>query len=338
MTQENHVISNPSHGSRPETVKISGDGEDAQKRKDVFRPSMFDSESGRRDRWRDEERDTERDTKSSIRKDRWRDGDKDLGDSRKVDRWGENPAPKNLGEARRVTSDSNRWNDSGNRDANFDQRRESKWNSRWGPNDKDPEGLREKWSDSGKDGDIHLDKGLSHGKDEKDGDHIRPWRPNFAQNRGRVEPPHSQSTPPHKQGSTFSYGRGRAENTPPPVFSPGHGRGGSGSSSFNSTYPGTALDKAESGHEDPCPFRYNRTRLLDVYRVTNMGRNRKFVDDFVQVPSLTQDEPLEPLALMTPSSEELVHSLSVNILLDVIVFSCGLIYCFSVLTVYLKWY
>jgi hypothetical protein len=53
--------------------------------------------------------------------------------------------------------------------------------------------------------------------------------------------------------------------------------------------------------------------LLDVYRVTNMGRNRKFVDDFVQVPSLTQDEPLEPLALMTPSSEELVHSLSVNI-------------------------
>ncbi|KAK2398412.1 GYF domain-containing protein [Trifolium repens] len=302
---ENHVISNPSHGSRPETVKISGDGEDAQKRKDVFRPSMFDSESGRRDRWRDEERDTERDTKSSIRKDRWRDGDKDLGDSRKVDRWGENPAPKNLGEARRVTSDSNRWNDSGNRDANFDQRRESKWNSRWGPNDKDPEGLREKWSDSGKDGDIHLDKGLSHGKDEKDGDHIRPWRPNFAQNRGRVEPPHSQSTPPHKQGSTFSYGRGRAENTPPPVFSPGHGRGGSGGSSFNSTYPGTALDKAESVHEEPCPFRYNRTRLLDVYRVTNMGRNRKFVDDFVQVPSLTQDEPLEPLALMTPSSEEL---------------------------------
>ena len=53
---ENHVISNPSHGSRSETVKTSGDGEDAQKRKDVFRPSMFDSESGRHDRWCDEER------------------------------------------------------------------------------------------------------------------------------------------------------------------------------------------------------------------------------------------------------------------------------------------
>ncbi|CAI8606429.1 unnamed protein product [Vicia faba] len=297
---ENHAISNPSHGSRSETVKTSGDGEDAQKRKDVFRPSMFDSENGRRDRWRDEERDTERDTKSSIRKDRWRDGDKDLGDSRKVDRWGENPAPKNFGETRRVTADTHRWNDSGNREANFDQRRESKWNTRWGPNEKEPEGVREKWSDSGKDGDIHLDKGLSHGKDEKEGDQVRPWRPNFAQSRGRVEPPHSQSTPPNKQASTFSYGRGRGENTPPPVFSPGLGRGGS---SLNSTYPGSALDKVESEHEEP--FRYNRTKLLDVYRVTNMGRNRNLVDDFVQVPSLTHDESLEPLALTTPNSEEL---------------------------------
>ncbi|KAI5441653.1 hypothetical protein KIW84_010927 [Lathyrus oleraceus] len=163
---ENHAISNPSHGSRSETVKTFGDGEDAQKRNDVFRPSMFDSESGRRDRWRDEERKTERDTKSSIRKDRWRDRDKDLG----------------------------------NREANFDQRRESKWNTRWGPNEKDPKGLREKWSDSVKDGDIHLDKGLPHGKDEKEGDQIRPWRPKLAQSRGRVDPPHSQSTPPNKHG------------------------------------------------------------------------------------------------------------------------------------------
>lgn len=69
ITQENNVISNPPHGNRSETAKTSGNGEDAHdahKRKDVFRPSMFDLEGGRRDRWRDEERDT----KSSIRKDR----------------------------------------------------------------------------------------------------------------------------------------------------------------------------------------------------------------------------------------------------------------------------
>ncbi|XP_061353364.1 protein ESSENTIAL FOR POTEXVIRUS ACCUMULATION 1-like isoform X2 [Gastrolobium bilobum] len=342
---ENHALSNPLYGNRPETVKTSGNGEDAHdthKRKDVFRPSMFESEGGRRDRWRDEERDT----MSSIRKDRWRDGDKDqgdsrrvdrwtenrngdkdlgdsrrvdrwtenrngdkdLGDSRRVDRWSENPSARNLGEARRGTSDSHRRNDPGSRETNFDQRRESKWNTRWGPDDKESEGLREKWTESGKDGDIHLDKGSSHisnhGKDEKEGDHYRPWRPNYSQSRGRVEPPLSQNTTPNKQVSTFSYGRGRGENMPS-VFSLGHGRAGSGGSSLNSTYPGTALDKAESGHEESCLFRYNRTKLLDVYRVTDMNTYRKLDDDFLQVPHLAQDEPLEPLALLVPNSEEL---------------------------------
>ncbi|KAL2318700.1 hypothetical protein Fmac_032576 [Flemingia macrophylla] len=301
---ENHTVSNPPYGHRTEAVKTSGNGEDVHdvnKKKDVFRPSMLDSESGRRDRWRDEERDT----KSSIRKDRWRDGDKDLGDSRRVDRWTDNLPGRNFVEPRRGTSDNHRWNDSGNRETNFDQRRESKWNTRWGPDDKEPEGIREKWSDSGKDGDIHLEKGLSHisnqGKDEKDGDHYRPWRPNYSQSRGRVDPSH---TTPNKPVSTFSSGRGRGENTPP-VSSLGHGRTGSFGSPLSNTYPGTALEKVESGHEEPCPYRYNRTKLLDVYRVTGMGTNRKLVDDFVQVPNLTQDEPLEPLALLAPNSEEL---------------------------------
>ncbi|TKY57726.1 PERQ amino acid-rich with GYF domain-containing protein 2 [Spatholobus suberectus] len=301
---ENHMVSNPSYGHRSEIVKTAGNGEDvhdAHKKKDVFRPSMFDSEGGRRDRWRDEERDA----KSSIRKDRWRDGDKDLGDSRRVDRWTDNLSARSFVEARRGTNDNHRWNDSGNRETNFDQRRESKWNTRWGPDDKELEGIREKWSDSGKDGDIHLDKGLSHisnhGKDEKEGDHYRPWRPNYSQSRGRVDPSH---TTPNKPVSTFSYGRGRGENTPP-VSSLGHGRAGSFGSSLSNTYPGTALEKVESGHEELCPFRYNRTKLLDVYRGTGMGTNRKLVDDFVQVPNLTQDEPLEPLALLAPNSEEL---------------------------------
>ncbi|XP_061370655.1 protein ESSENTIAL FOR POTEXVIRUS ACCUMULATION 1-like isoform X2 [Gastrolobium bilobum] len=299
---ENHVISTPPYGNRTETVKMSGNGEDMHdgpKRKDVFRPSMLDSESGRRDRWRDEERDT----KSSIRRDHRRDGDKDLGDARRVDRWTENP--------RRGTSD--RWNDSGNRETNFDQRRESKWNTRWGPDDKEQEGLREKWSDSGKDGDLHQDKGLSQisnpGKDEKEGDHYRPWRPNSSHSRGKVEPSHHRNVTPNKQVSTFSYGRGRGEDTPPGITF-GRARPGSGGSSVNSAsmhsqYPGTVLDKVESEHGEACPFKYSRTKLLDVYKITDMHTHRKLVDDFVQVPSLTQDEPLEPLALCATNSEEL---------------------------------
>ncbi|KAK7376814.1 hypothetical protein VNO80_02231 [Phaseolus coccineus] len=301
---ENHMVLNPPFGHQSDTVKASGNGEDVHdvhKKKDVFRPSMFDSESGRRDRWRDEERDT----KSSIRKDRWRDGDKDVGDSRRVDRWTDNMSARNFAEARRGASDNHRWNDSGNRETNFDQRRESKWNTRWGPDDKEPEGIREKWSDSGKDGDIHLEKGLSNissqGKDEKEGDHYRPWRSNYSQSRGRVDPSH---TTPSKPVSTFSYGRGRGENTPP-VPSIGHGRVGSLGSPLSSTYLGTALEKVQSGHEELSPLKYNRTKLLDVYRVTGMGTNRKLVEDFVHVPNLTQDEPLEPLAILAPNPEEL---------------------------------
>ncbi|XP_019415112.1 PREDICTED: uncharacterized protein LOC109326765 isoform X1 [Lupinus angustifolius] len=301
-TLENHVVSNTPYGNH-----TGEDVHDGHKRKDVFRPSVLDSEGGRFDLWRDEGRDT----KYAIRKDRWKDGDKDLGDARRVERWTESSATRHLGEPRRGTSD--RWNDSGNREGNLDLRRESKWNTRWGPDDKEPEAVREKLDDSGKDSDLHLGRGLSHisnqGKDEKEGDRYRPWKPNSAQSRGRVDSPYIQNVTPKKQVPTFCHGRGRGEDTPP-VFTLGHARPGSGGSYRNSTstyseYPGTVLDKFENEHEEACSFRYSRTKLLDVYRVTNMHTDRKLVDAFVQVSHLTKDDPLEPLALCAPNSEEL---------------------------------
>ncbi|KAJ6403587.1 hypothetical protein OIU84_011910 [Salix udensis] len=72
----------PAYGNHSDNTEEMHD----QKKKDVFRPSLLDMETGRRDRWRDEERDTN----SSLRKDRWRDGDKELGDSLRMDRWPEN--------------------------------------------------------------------------------------------------------------------------------------------------------------------------------------------------------------------------------------------------------
>ncbi|KAL4649920.1 hypothetical protein ACB092_01G049300 [Castanea dentata] len=304
---ENHFSPHPAYGNRSDIMKSSGNGEDmheTHKKKDVFRPSLLDMESGRRDRWRDEERDTN----SSIRKDRWRDGDKDLGDIRRADRWMENSSTRHPGEARRVPSD--RWSDSSNRDANHDQRRESKWNTRWGPDDKETESLREKWLDSSKDGDMHVEKGLSHvanhGKDEREGDHYRPWRSSSMQSRGRGEPPHHQSLTPNKQVPTFSHGRGRGESTPP-TFSLGRGRGSYGGSSINmrSQPLVTGADSVESSHGEPYRLRYSRTKLLDVYRMTDMSSNRKLVDGIAQGPYLTQDGPLEPLALCAPDSEEL---------------------------------
>lgn len=294
-------------------MKMSGIGtveevNETQKKKDVFRPSLFDMETSRRDRWRDEERDIH----PSIRKDRWRDTEKEHGDNRRMDRWAENSSVRHYGEGRRAPSE--RWTESGNRDANYDQRRESKWNSRWGPDEKEKESLREKWSDSNKDGDLSLDKGLSHvsghGKDDKEGDSYRPWRPNSSLSRGRGEPPHHQNLTPNKQVPSFSQNRGRGEITSP-VFSAGRGKLHSSmnalnNSSTHSQAPGILSSKAESSHGEYRPLRYSRMKLLDVYRMTDMRSCQKFLEGFVQVPPLTQEDPIEPVAFNALTSEEMV--------------------------------
>lgn len=55
-------------------------------------------------------------------------------------------------------------------------------------------------------------------------------------------------------------------------------------------------------------------KLLDIYRVMNLKSNRKQLDDFIEVPSLTQIEPLEPLAISAPSPEELVIAFDIWLL------------------------
>ncbi|XWS24347.1 hypothetical protein CRYUN_Cryun28dG0093800 [Craigia yunnanensis] len=309
-TLESRPAPYPVHENRSDAMKPSGNGEmyDALKKKDVFRPSLLDMETGRRDRWRDEERDTH----SSMRKDHRKDGDKELSDIRRMDRWADNLPSRQFGEVRRAPSE--RWTDSGNRDSNYDQRRESKWNTRWGPDDKNTESSRDKWTDSGRDGDVPLDKGLSHlsshGKDEREGDHYRPWRSTSSQSRGRGEPPHHQTLTASKQVPTFSYGRGRGENHPS-TLSAGRGRGSSGGNSGASIPShrqslGTISDKGEIDHGEPSPLRYSRTKLLDLYRRTDMIVYQELLEELVSVPSLTQDEPLEPLALCASNSDEMV--------------------------------
>lgn len=310
LVQENHSSSHSGYANHSETMKSSRNGEEidyVQKKKDVFRPSILDLESGRADRWRDEERETN----SSGRKDRWREGDKEHGDTHKVDRWTDNSSGRHLAEARRAPSE--RWTDSSNRETNYDQRRESKWNTRWGPDNRGTDSLREKWNDPTKDTDTPLDKGLSHpvyhGKDEREGDHHRPWRSN-SHSQGKVEPPLHQTSMPNKKVLTFVHGRGRGEITNP-TFSLGRGRVGSGGSpmNINSTHShslGSFSEKGEGGHGENSPLRYSRTKLLDLYRNTDMRSHGKILDRVLQVPSLAQEDPIEPLAFYAPTPEELV--------------------------------
>lgn len=304
VTGDNHLNTHPGYAIRSELAKfpvMGDDMHDNQKKKDVFRPSVLDMESGRRDRWRDEERDTN----SAVRRDRWREGDKEIGDGRKVERWSDSSG-RHHGEARRVPGE--RWTDSGNRESNHDQRRESKWNTRWGPDEKEADAVREKWSNPSKDSEMHLEKGSPglayHGKDEREGDHYRPWRPS-SHGRGRSEPSHQAFTP-NKQIPTYSHGRGR-EDGATATFSLGRGRALSGGTPMLKGSPHVQLVGAFSEKSESVlsPIRYSRIKMLDVYRVTAMQSLRNFSDVIVQVPSLTQDEPLEPLALCVPSAEEL---------------------------------
>nr|XP_010942760.2 uncharacterized protein LOC105060662 [Elaeis guineensis] len=308
----------PHHGNCPDAVKVPGNGEDihnAGKKRDVFRPSLHDAETGRRDRWHDEERETN----SAIHRDRWREGDKELGDTRKMERWLDNSS-RHSGEARRPSSE--RWNDSGNREGNYDQRRESKWNTRWGPDDKESESWRVKWSDTTKDVEGSRDKGLprlaSHGKDinnhgkdtEREDHYSRSWRSNYSISRGRGEPSHHQSLTANKPSSMFGYGRGRVENGIP-VSPSGRGRFNSSMSTLSSGpsrpyHLVTISDKSDGASGDSFSLRYSRMKLLDIYRMTEVKNFKMSLDGFIEVQSLTQEEPLEPLALSAPTPEESV--------------------------------
>ncbi|XP_051123896.1 protein ESSENTIAL FOR POTEXVIRUS ACCUMULATION 1-like isoform X2 [Andrographis paniculata] len=303
---DNHFNPLPGHANHPLTTKVTGTGDDLagnHKKKDVFRPSVLDIESGRRAFWRDEERDTN----APVRRDRWREGEREHSDNHRVDRKVE-PSGRHQGEVRRAPVE--RWTDSGNRDNN-DQRRESKWNTRWGPDDKEIDG-GQKWMDSKKEDDV-LDKGSSqlseHGKDERDGDHYRPWRSYSSYSRGRADA-HQPPLAPNKHVPTFSLGRGRTEN-PAPNFSLGRGRTNSGGSlsthnSSNLQPHGSLLEKGESGDGGPYSLSYSRAKLINIYRTTDVISHGKYLEGGVQVPSLTQDEFIEPLACSEPSPEELV--------------------------------
>ncbi|CAA2975644.1 uncharacterized protein LOC111408962 isoform X2 [Olea europaea var. sylvestris] len=307
VTGENQFTPLPSPANSVDIAKSPGTGEslhDKHKKKDVFRPSALGMESGRSDRWHDEERDTN----SSVRKDHWREADKELDDNRKVDRL-TGSSGRRHGEARRATGE--RWADSGNRESSQDQR--SKWSTRWGSDGKKTDTMREKWEDSKKESDVLFDKGPSHSpylrKNEKDVDQYRTWRSNTSYSQGRVEPSH-QALTPNKEVTTFAHGRGHGENLAP-TFSLGRGRISSGGSSVTNTYippqpAGSSIEKVENGLEERSSLIYSRTKLLNVYSITDMRSFSKLLGEVDHVPSLTLEEPLEPLAFCTPTSEELV--------------------------------
>ncbi|KAL3676449.1 hypothetical protein R1sor_026397 [Riccia sorocarpa] len=294
---------------------------DTERKRDWWRSISLerDADNSRRDRWREEERENS----TATRRDRWKEGERENAETRRGERWAESNAGREASEIRRLPSD--RWNDTANRETSFEARRDSKWSSRWGPEDKDKDFRREKWSEPEKEGDSHRDRQpLNHSvnpvntreceRESDAGSRDRAWRPHSFMSRGRGEAPPSAAPPKFAPG--FGVGRGRGDG-PNVGFAAGRGRANfSGSGLLHGPPAGSPIgappgaDKWDSsqgkagGFQDSA-FRYPRGKLLDVYRkIGNSPAFSKFPDGFAEVPQLTQPEVLEPLAFFPPDMEE----------------------------------
>ncbi|KAG0468866.1 hypothetical protein HPP92_018194 [Vanilla planifolia] len=99
----------------------------------------------------------------------------------------------------------------------------------------------------------------------------------------------------NKQIHLVGCGRGKWENSR------------SDSSSAVRSYPvGFLPAKSDGMLPRSSPGRYGRLKLLDIYRMIDMSSHRPSTDLYMELPSMLQSEPLEPLALLVPTAEESV--------------------------------
>ncbi|KAF8714045.1 hypothetical protein HU200_028040 [Digitaria exilis] len=303
-----------SQGVRSDVPKTSGSGEDpgySAKKKDVFRASALDGETGRRDRWRDDEREPN----STHRWSRWRETDKEHGDPRKVERWSDDTSKYSV-DSRRAPQE--RWGDSNNKEGSYDQRRENKWTGRWVSGDKESENWRDRWGDSGKEGDTSREKGFSpyaHNKDvnnyekdtERDDNVSRSWKSSYPVGRGRGDLSHYPSQTPQKSSAAYGYGRGKPDNDFANFPSRGKFTSGSSAVSSGSSRPfhlGLLSDRPGGASGDRSAFKYSRMKLLDIYRSCDVTDFKIPVDCFEEVSVFLEENALEPLALSAPIAEE----------------------------------
>ncbi|XP_052626095.1 protein ESSENTIAL FOR POTEXVIRUS ACCUMULATION 1 isoform X1 [Lactuca sativa] len=257
------------------------DGSDDKK---DWRKSGSETESGRR--WREEERETG--LLGSRRERRKTD--------RRADVASDNRAPS-----------SDKWLDVGNRNSGNEARRDSKWSSRWGPDEKEKEKEKEKrTTDAEKEDESHSQGNAGNNTrvvSERDPESRDKWRPRhrimeassgafraapgFGVDKGRVEGSNSNSNSNPNMGFTVGRGRSSATVAVRPS-SPGSIEG----------VPGKPPGVGDM-------FFYPRGKLLDIYRTQRLDPSFGNMPEKIQeVPSITQVAALEPLAFVAPDAEE----------------------------------
>ncbi|KAI3733312.1 hypothetical protein L6452_12754 [Arctium lappa] len=255
------------------------DGTDDKK---DWRKVASETESGRR--WREEERETGLLGRRERRKtDRRVDVVRETTDTRA-------PPP------------SDRWHDAGNRSSGHEVRRDSKWSSRWGPDEKEKEPQTEKRTDTEKEdghGDTQTHSSSTRLISERDSDSRDKWRPRHRMEVNSTGPGSFRAAP------GFGLERGRTEGSNM-GFTIGRGR-----SSGTAARPSSAgsIEKDESVPGKPCfpagMCFYPRGKLLDIYRMQNVDPSfSNMPEKIMQVPPITQVMPAEPLAFVAPGKEE----------------------------------
>ncbi|PAN44746.1 hypothetical protein PAHAL_9G067100 [Panicum hallii] len=299
------------HSNSANTSRNGDERNNTPKKRDVFRPSVFDRIAGHHDQRCDDA------TKpnSDSHRNRWREMEKEHSDMNKME-WHCDDSKQYLDSH---LSPRERWGSSSSKEGNFDQRRDNKWDARWGVSSKDSENWRDRSSDSDRKDDTPREKVFSHntgnGKDvsdpekgnERDNNISRSWNSSYFASRGTGGTSDHHSLAPQKSSASLGYSRERQESDNPNSTS-SHRRLTSVTSRVNTrtTRPfhlGVLSDRPGGAARDS--LRYSRMKLLEIYRSTDVTNFAMPLDDAEEI-SLWQEDPMEPFALIAPNSEEAV--------------------------------
>ncbi|XP_042063770.1 protein ESSENTIAL FOR POTEXVIRUS ACCUMULATION 1-like [Salvia splendens] len=230
---------------------------------------------------------------------RWREEERETGtfgrkDRRKMDRRVDNALAREPNENRSLPA-TDRWHDVNNRSAGNETRRDSKWSLRWGPDDKEKDSRGDKRTDMEKEESHNESQSFvsnSRSGPERDTDSRDKWRP-----RHRMEGNPAGSG--QRSAPGFGPERGRVDGSNV-GFTVGRGRSSASIGRPSSSSPIGAAQCDKNGK-----FVYPRGKLLDIYRKQTLESSLAPVPDtFEEVPPITQLEAAEPLAFVTPDSEQ----------------------------------
>ncbi|CAA2995109.1 uncharacterized protein LOC111375922 isoform X1 [Olea europaea subsp. europaea] len=274
--------------SSPDVNQKEGWRSDAPEDKKDWRKIAPEADSGRR--WREEERET---------------GLLGRRDRRKMDRRIDASGRETV--ENRVLPAPERWLDASSRNSSLETRRDSKWSSRWGPDDKEKESRIEKRGDVEKEDAQNENQSImssSRSVSERDGDSRDKWRP-----RHRMEV-NSGGFGSHRAAPGFGLERGKLEGSNV-GFTVGRGR----STVYIAKPPSVGpIGTAQYDEDGSVPgkislsvgkFCYPRGKLLDIYRMQKLAPSFANMPDYLEeIPQLTQLTAVEPLAFVAPLAKE----------------------------------